>query len=275
MRLQNRATLRGLLPAMLGKNTLRMIPCRYAVLDLHIDKTRQSFYSYFLSLIRFRRKDEASCSSKEIAQMNYACNFARGAWKADEWTLVKSPRWDHFGGWVQGEDYIQNETPDVPDKRLFLENQQLAEKTYSSMVLARPIEGNFNLNVRMSFLDRMAPLVVLAPELEQDDKGRPHYGKHFEFVLYDLGINVWEHFYSRTEGPSWMLRGFMPRPLNANQTHSLTLQLKHHGRRQAVNILLNEQVQMTIGLEIGPKMFAGITGCEGENRFYSFELSQS
>jgi len=37
--------------------------------------------------------------------------FTPDGWKPEEWFLIKSPRFDHFGKWVQQDDCIRNEVP--------------------------------------------------------------------------------------------------------------------------------------------------------------------
>jgi len=201
-------------------------------------------------------------------------SFARGSWNPSDWTLVKGPRWDHFGKWVQHDEFIENEVPEVSDTRVLRENSELASLTYTSMVLAKPVVGDFKLNVRMSYMDQMAPLIVLAPELGSDQKGRPEYRRHFEFVLYNKGINVWEHFHSPHVGPEWMLRAFLPSTTMPEKVYTLGLELRNRNNHQQIKVLLDGQEKMTAGLHIGPSVFAGITGCEGQNRFYDFELSR-
>ena len=121
----------------------------------------------------------------------FHCSFARGAWDPNRWMLVKSPRWSHFGGWVQKDDCIENETPaDAAAKDLL---GKRAPETYTSMVLKRTFSGNVVVRSTMEFTDRMAPLIVLAPTLGKAAKGRPEYREHYEVVLYDGGINVWHH----------------------------------------------------------------------------------
>jgi hypothetical protein len=206
--------------------------------------------------------------------MNNKCSFARGLWNPEEWTLVKSPRWEHFGNWTQHDEFIANETPEVPDKAALRENSELACRTYTSMGLAKPVAGDFHLNVRMAFMDQMAPLVVFAPELGSDSKGRPEYRRHFEFVLYNKGINVWEHFHSPHDGPEWMLRSFLPVSVLPERVYTLGLELSGRRNHQSVKVFLDGQAKMTVGLNMGPSVYAGITGCEGQNRFYDFELSR-
>ena len=66
---------------------------------------------------------------------DYACRFAPDGWDEQDWIQVKSPRWDHPGGWVQRGEHIENRVP--PDASPAQLLGVRAGETYSSMVLAR------------------------------------------------------------------------------------------------------------------------------------------
>lgn len=117
--------------------------------------------------------------------------FTPAGWKPEEWILVKSPRMEHVGKWVQKEYRIQNDVPagiapeDLQGKR--------ANDTYTSMVYAKPFTGDLYVAVGLAFTYRMAPLIVVAPELGKDAVGRPEYREHFEICVFNEGVNVWHH----------------------------------------------------------------------------------
>ena len=72
----------------------------------------------------------------------YACTFTEGGWNKEDWILMKSPRWDYIGGWVQKDGYIQNQ---VSDEKLPGEQLQ-RETNYSSMVYKEPVPGNATIS---------------------------------------------------------------------------------------------------------------------------------
>ena len=41
----------------------------------------------------------------------YECTFWPGGWNEGDWIDVRSPRWDHPGGWLQQEDHVSNRVP--------------------------------------------------------------------------------------------------------------------------------------------------------------------
>lgn len=205
--------------------------------------------------------------SLEAGAESLAWRFTPGCWKQEEWVLVKSPRFDHFGKWVQQEDCIRNEVPAgvSPDDLL----GKRAGETYTSMVYAKPFTGDLRVTAELSFAHRMAPLVVLAPSLGKDAAGRPEYREHFEICVYDEGVNVWHHTFADGK-PSWKKAAFTRFPLKPNTHYTLDVELK--GKQMSVAIdghafgYIEEALPKTV--------YAGITGCEGVNAFYGMTASE-
>ena len=193
--------------------------------------------------------------------------FTPDGWKPEEWVLVKSPRFDHFGKWVQQDDCIRNEVPagvspdDLQGKR--------AGETYTSMVYAKPFTGDLRVTAELAFAHRMAPLVVLAPALGKDAAGRPEYREHFEICAYDEGVNVWHHTFADGK-PSWTKAAFAKFPLKPDTRHTLAVEIK--GRQMTVRIDGHAFGYTEAAL---PKtVYVGITGCEGVNAFYGLTVAQ-
>jgi hypothetical protein len=62
------------------------------------------------------------------------------------------------------------------------------------MVYTQRVQGNFTVTASMSFAYQMAPLIVLAPELSENAQGQKEYAEHFEIIIFNEGVNVWQHF---------------------------------------------------------------------------------
>jgi len=131
----------------------------------------------------------------------YACVFAKDGWKNEDWINVKSPRWDHFGNWVQGNGFIRNECPAGVDEKEM--QDQRAGETYSSMLYKNKVDANVTVSATMDFSYCMAPLIVITPEFGQDDQGRNEHRAHYEIVLFDKGVNIWHHYYKNEVIPRW------------------------------------------------------------------------
>ena len=200
----------------------------------------------------------------------FKCSFAKGGWSLDDWILVKSPRWSHFGGWVQGNECIENETPaGATPKELLC---KFPNDTYTSMVTKTLFKGDVAISAEMAFTDQMAPLIVIAPELGKSSKGIPEYREHFEIVLYDKGVNVWHHYFQDGK-PFWKKAAYCRFALKPNVRYNLNVIIKHtpRGKMMIVRVGAHEFGYMDDSF---PDTFhAGITGCEGLNKFYNFKIT--
>ncbi|MCX7049074.1 MAG: hypothetical protein NTX50_26765 [Candidatus Sumerlaeota bacterium] len=199
------------------------------------------------------------------AKTIYSCVFTSGSWKRSDWTPVKKSKSDHVGGWVQQEDCIANEVPPqaTPEE---LQNKR-ADETYSSMVYKEKVTGNVTVAATMSFTHKMAPLIVLAPELAEDSKGRKEYAEHFEIVIFNEGVNVWHHFVKDGK-PTYRKAAFANFPLEKDTKY--TLEVKKTGKVLTVSVASH-----TFGYaddSLPDSCYIGITGCEGQNRFYDFTM---
>lgn len=195
-------------------------------------------------------------------------SFARGAWNTNDWVAVKSPRWDYLHDFVQMDDHIINQTPDLPDDELFRKHER---DVFSSILLRQPFSLGTEISSTMSFDHRMAPLIVLAAPLGADATGRPEFREHFEIVLFDEGLNVWHHRY-RDGKPSWHLAAFLRAPFKPKTKYDLKVSLqKRHGTKQ-LSVSCGGHVFGYEDDDLPETFQAGVTGCEGRNRFYDFRV---
>ncbi|MFA7172969.1 MAG: hypothetical protein WC340_06065 [Kiritimatiellia bacterium] len=202
----------------------------------------------------------------------YQCNFTPGKWDASEWQLVKSPRWDHLGSWEHHDDHISNKVPDDATNKDML--GKLAGETYTSMLLKKEFRGSLIITSTMSFDHRMAPLLVITPKYDKDAKGNPEHRDHFEIVLYDKGLNVWHHHY--TEGkPHWEKTAFMLADFEPQKKHTVTVEIKPAKTGPMMIVSCNGKKFGYVDATIPEAFYVGITGCEGVNRFYDFQVSKS
>jgi len=201
----------------------------------------------------------------------YQCVFTRTGWTADDWTLVKSPRWDYFGQWVQKEDCIENQTPVGATAKELL--GKFSHQTYTSMVLKQTFKGNIQVSSTMEFADRMAPLIVIAPALGKDAKGRPEYREHYEIVLFDQGINVWRHSFKDGK-PSWIKAAYSKFPLHPNTKYRLVVRIRRTSKGKMLTVQVAGHEMGYTDNSLPDVVHVGITGCEGRNRFYDFQVEQ-
>jgi len=205
-------------------------------------------------------------------QTHYRCTFERGAWNSNDWLLVKSPRWDHAGTWIQKNDHIENAIPaDATAKELLTSR---APETYTSMVLREKVKGS-RLEIRstLAFEDRMAPLLVMAAGLDKDAQGRPQHGEHWEVILWDGGITVWHHIPTGKQ-PWWHKAAFVRKPFEKGRRYALAVKIHRTGNGPLLTVSVDGQEILGYTEDALPRTFyVGITGCEGVNRFYDFSVS--
>ena len=200
--------------------------------------------------------------------------FGRGKWDPSHWILVKSPRWSHFGKWVQKDGYIENEVPAGVGAEELQRNR--APETYTSMVWKEPVSGNVVIKAKMSYAYQMAPLLVIAPELGTSAEGIPEYREHWEVVLYEKGLNVWHHEYQDGK-PFWHLEARAAGKFEKDKVYELTVSIVFSQKGSRAPCMITVAAN---GIELSyreqylkpGKYYVGITGCEGVNKFYDFTV---
>lgn len=197
--------------------------------------------------------------------------FGRDLWQASDWVLVKSPRWDYFGGWVQQDDHLMNQHPaDATPKEML---GKRAAETYTSMVYKHKVSGRTEIAATMLFEDRMAPELVIAGELGTDAQGRPEYREHWEIVLYDEGINVWHHEI-RDGKPFWRKAAYLKTPFLPGVKYTLEalVEFPAGGKGPQLSVTCDGKRFGCLTPTLPEEFLVGVTACEGVNRFYDFKL---
>ena len=199
--------------------------------------------------------------------MEYKCNFTPSGWNQDDWLLVRSPRWEAHSTWRQEADCIANNFPED----LTAEDTQMGRdrtgETYLSMLFKQQLSGSVRIETTCSFVERMAPLIVLSRELS------PVHKEHLEIVLYDRGINIWHHFFNDGK-PSWKLIAFQDIDLQADRQYRLIVELHCTKKGKFLYTGLNTTgFGCRLSDDWPNECYAGITACEGRNRFYNFAIS--
>lgn len=196
-------------------------------------------------------------------------DFRRGGWSRSDWTVVKSSRWDYVKEFVQEDDHVTNPCPDVSDEDLYANH---VTDVYASMVYGRKFRGAAEISSTMSFDHLMAPLIVIAPTLGKDAKGLPEFREHHEVVLYNEGINVWR--YTFEDGKArWRLAAFLRAPFSPRRKYELKVRLQRRSGAMQMDIRCGDCHFGYQDDALPEDFYAGITACEGRNRFYDFKVS--
>ena len=203
---------------------------------------------------------------------DYFTSFAKGKWDRTQWLNVKSPRFSYVLKMLQEEDHIVNPTPDEPDEVIL---KKYGSRVYAALVLNRRFEGNAVISSRMSFDHRMAPLLIIAPELGQSADGKyPEFREHYEIVLYDQGINIWHHLYQNGK-PSWYKTAYLKATFLPKKVYDLQVEILYtsKGCQLIARCDGHELGYMALPMQKKP-YYVGLIACEGRNRFYDFKVKQ-
>jgi hypothetical protein len=195
----------------------------------------------------------------------YSCVFTPGNWDRADWVRVKFPQGEHFGDWVQQDKCITNQVPEgaTPEE---LEGKRAAEAC-SSMVYKEKLTGNVTISSTMAFAHKMAPLILLTPDLSGDVKGQKECSERFEIVLFNEGVNVWRH--SLKDGTlTYRKAAFASFRLEKDTPYRL--EMKKTGKTLTVSVAGHTFGYIEDALP--DAFYVGLTGCEGLNRFYDFRI---
>ena len=196
--------------------------------------------------------------------MEQIVSFEKGGWDPQAWIYAASVKVPYRHRFVQEGNCIASfplkEEPSSP-----------SDYPYISMVRSEPLSGAFTVVTDCSFDSFGAPLVVLAGELHTLPDGRLEYGEHFEVVAYEKGLNFWWLGYEEGQRVvhSLLKAAF---PLEEKMVHRLKVSVS--GSTLAAEIVGQSDVYTAECPALGAysHLYAGVTACEGLNRFYNFSI---
>ena len=196
-------------------------------------------------------------------------SFKPGAWSLNDWTVVKSPRWNYCHGFMQREDGVENACPDLPGAVIYGEH---ASEVYSAMLYKTRTGLGATISSTMQFDNRMAPLIVLAESIDSAPDGTPQFGEHWEVVLYDQGLNIWHH-YVKDGRPAWHRAAFLNAVFAPNTPYKLSVKIVRTYRGQKeMSVSCGGHTLGFVNEQLPESFQAGIIGCEGRNRFFDFRI---
>lgn len=169
--------------------------------------------------------------------------------------------------------YRFEETPVFLQKADCIENRENPGAVYGfdniSLLTPEKYGPGTRLSARCAFEELGAPLLVLAPWMEEDSRGVYRYGDYIEVVLWKNGVNVWRMWMKDGEVAWKQLLG-VDFPVGENEIHTLsvtvgtdTLEIAADGRKMLLAVA-----------DLYPTFHVGFNACEGINRFYDFEAEQ-
>ena len=146
-----------------------------------------------------------------------------------------------------------------------------ASETFVSMIRKEKFRGNIEISSMMSFDYRMAPLILITPEYVPDAKGRLEYRRQWEFVLYDEGMVVWQHFYDNGKC-SWRKIAWLKTRFESKTKYELQIKITRTANGQMITLKCNNHEMSFLVHDFPEEYYAGITANEGINRFYDFKV---
>ncbi len=141
---------------------------------------------------------------------------------------------------------------------------------YISILSKEKLKDGDTIQTKCSFEKFGAPLIVISNDI-RDVNGRKQYGLHFEIVAWENGCNVWHiiPYPERTERPiNPTLIGKEIFKIEDNSPIDISVCVKN----KELIIDVNGHFLKVSHEDIPETFYAGITACEGINRFYELSI---
>ena len=202
-------------------------------------------------------------------------SFARGRWNPDDFEYAKSWRWPHFNRFEQADEGLVNLlAPDLTPEQVY---RTCHDSSYVAMLHRRRFPIGSAVSSTMSWDYRMAPIIVLAPDVGTSADGVPEFRDHWEVCLYDKGINVWYHYFEGGR-QKWHKAADCvapnDRPFKADTKHELVVKTEAYKGHRRLVVTCGDVTFAYVDDNLPETFRAGIIGCEGRNWFYDFKVGQ-
>jgi hypothetical protein len=185
--------------------------------------------------------------------MTERTSFRRGGWDLSRFRYIYSPKFSPTPRFVQEDDCIVNR------------RDAAGGFDYVSLITKEKFRTGTTISTRCSFEKYGAPLIVLTDDVRGGKNGELRFGHHMEIVAYVGGVNVWS--LEPMEGdvcPENLLRQKFAVP--EGKTVCLTV----CPQKDRLEISLDGN-SFSVAADCMPGgFFAGVTACEGIDRFYDF-----
>ena len=212
---------------------------------------------------------------KPMENGNVDVSFARGKWNISDFVYVKSWRWNFMEKFKQVDDAIVNVLPGPSPEEVF---RKMHSSSYVAMMHRRRFNLGCTVSSKMSWDYRMAPIIVIAPDIGVGNSGLPELRDHWEVCLYDEGINIWYHYFE--DGvQKWYKDASIALPkdchFKANEIHDLQVKIVRNGKgKREMTVKCGGYTLTCIDPRFPETFYLGIIGCEGRNWFYDFCVKQ-
>lgn len=200
-------------------------------------------------------------------------SFARGKWNPDDFEYVKSWRWSHFNRFEQIDDGIVNlSAPELTPEQVY---RTCHTSSYVAMLHRRQIPLGSTVSTTTAWDYRMAPIIVLAPDVATGESGVPELRDHWEICLYDQGINVWYHYFEDGRQKWYKAADYLApkdRLFKADTRHELIVKTGSYKGHRRMIVTCGDVTFAYVDDKLPETFRAGVIGCEGRNWFYDFKV---
>ena len=193
--------------------------------------------------------------------MKMTYDFGKDKYDPCAFIYVYSPICKEFATFRQEETCIVN-----------AEGKSTFGYEYISILEKKTHKGNVTIETECSFEKFGAPIIVFTDDLRPDGNGRLIYGKHFEIVAYEDGINIW-HIVPCPEKVDYPVDPTLLATKKFSIAGNSPIQMKVAIADGRIKTWVNGEY-LEVSVEDLPKdtFWVGITACEGINRFYNLKI---
>jgi len=171
-----------------------------------------------------------------------------------------SPVCKEFNEFVFEDNHIQNSF-----------NKDIGGWNHISILTKNRFSSGTIAVAKCSFKSYGAPAIVITDDIFIDKNGKLIYGHYYEVVAYENGVNIWsvQPYPKRLERPIMPTKiGFLNFPVMADSEIELEVKIE----KNLIIVKMCNHILEASDSNIPEKFHIGITACEGENKFYKFNL---
>jgi len=199
---------------------------------------------------------------------DYQCAFTKEGWNPADWLIIKEPRNERIGGWVQEKECLRNRVPEGVSKK------ELINQAYVDMVLKDRKYTDVEIRCTMSFEDRGSPGIVLRCGLGKNKEGVDENRDMIWAGIWDQGICIWQYKYEDYDGKpnsskGWHQVGFSRLTIPPGKKVELKVTVK----RDCIEAEAEGQHVGFYDDRMPLEGFVGISAGEGVNRIYDFSVT--
>lgn len=187
--------------------------------------------------------------------------FNKDGWNKEDFRYAYSPACFDRVEFKQEDDCVVNGT-----------GKSLFGYEYVSILERIARKTGVRVQTECSFEKFGAPLIVFSDDIQVNERGEWIYGKHFEVVAYEEGINIW-HIVPCYENKERPIKPTLLASKKFNIDANSRIVIKLEVLKDCIKTWVNGEF-LEIAVEDLPQneLWVGVTACEGINRFYSLTV---